>query len=248
MNSKSSSRRSKDRTARPAFTLIELLVVIAIIAILAALLLPALVRAKDAAAKTQCLNNLHEIGIAMRLYTDDNVDTYPTHLDWPTFGGQTGTTSIYEANTQGPTNRALDIYIKSLESFHCPRDHGDSLNGVGPQTPLWQAYGNSYFTQFGADSYRIKHVTGPFIPNPTYQAPAKVSDFTRSPVNKFIVSDWPLHANRPLNDPRTQWHNNASKRAYNIVFADGHAEYFRFPSTYGQADQFIAPDPTYLWW
>jgi prepilin-type N-terminal cleavage/methylation domain-containing protein len=58
------------RQSRRAFTLIELLVVIVVISMLVAILLPAIGSARGAARKLMCLNNLHQIGIAIRVYAD----------------------------------------------------------------------------------------------------------------------------------------------------------------------------------
>ena len=95
------------------FTLIELLVVIAIIAVLASLLLPVLGRAQRSARSTACLNNLHQIGLALDLYVQDNNDHLPSCAQLPS------------VNTNLPSFAVvLGPYLQTKAIFHC---HGGIL-------------------------------------------------------------------------------------------------------------------------
>jgi prepilin-type N-terminal cleavage/methylation domain-containing protein/prepilin-type processing-associated H-X9-DG protein len=110
-----------------AFTLIELLVVLAVIGILAALLLPALGRAKESGRATACLSNLHQIGLALQLYVQDNNNHLPVMRD----------KSLVASNDLPSPDIVLSNYLGNAKVLRCPSDNRHLFEQTGSSYGWW---------------------------------------------------------------------------------------------------------------
>ena len=199
------SNRTRQRLG---FTLVELLVVIAIIGVLVALLLPAVQAAREAARRTQCSNNLRQLGLGVLNYESARSHLPPSALvDLSvTSTGNNGSWGVHgrildyleQANLKGlvDVEAAWDdqqaISDVRIDSFQCPSDSmsGEARTFTDNRPTLWPTnYGFNFGTWFVFDPTTQEVGEGVFYPNSNLPL-ARVTDGTNNTLLSAEVKAW----------------------------------------------------------
>jgi prepilin-type N-terminal cleavage/methylation domain-containing protein/prepilin-type processing-associated H-X9-DG protein len=246
-----------------AFTLIELLVVVAIIAILAAMLLPALLKAKIAAYKTNCMNNLKQIDLAWLMYSGENDDKIIPVSNYTDGGVVIGkldpkaapggseaqffpgnVTFIACTNILYAQSSLLYSYLKSAAVFKCPADP----KKVNLRTSTTRSYSANGWMNPTASTLS----QGYLLSTATYRVFKKQTDIVR-PTDVYVTieespgtinDDWFVEnptAPSSWTDMPAAYHNKSCM----LLFADGHAQPRKWTDSQvvNQAGNFVAKDP-----
>jgi len=253
---------------RKGFTLIELLVVIAIIAILAAILFPVFARARRAAQRTSCLNNLKQIGTGINMYESDWDDRYPLvsgpgrefERVWP---GITGAYSNLRTLSSSGERRwfqnLIAPYARNRKIFMCPsvgengtwrvssgatvsywlNRHGGYPKPPDPANAPSAPSGSQYPANWDHDPPTSYWFNARAV-HPSYGEKI-ISGQSESTCEK--TADAPVVWDTPAGlDDGSGEGRLAHEDSINVAYADGHAKNFSVPNPK------LAPWPTQHYW
>lgn len=222
--------RTVARNGRSAFTLVEMLVVIGIIVLLIAILLPTLSRSRDAARRTSCLSNLHQMSAAWLAYTDKwdgaimgsdttNQGASTTLKLPPEYAWINGTANAPATIENG----ALYPYLKTTKVYHCSADYSDHLTSY--------SMNGYFFSTVSAGLYSIPTITRRdqmtkptetllFIEEYDPRSGVNVNAFS---IKRSAAVESSAQANSFIDAP-AHFHKTGTV----VSFADGHSEFWAF--------------------
>ena len=199
------------------FTLIELLVVIAIIAILAALLLPVLSRAKGAAGRTTCLNNLHQINLALLMYADEHGDAIRALTNKePVYFSYKESVQPYLSRSGSATNDQL--FACPADDFNCddPSIRGLLLfapvSGKAFHRQPFTHHASYFFNGFAPDDAETRMAQKPFAS-------------VREPARVVLAGELSGALGLSGHDRREPYQFHDARNG--MSFVDGHVSYIR---------------------
>ena len=218
-----------------------------------ALLLPVLSKVKIRAKRVVCMGQQKNQSTAMFMFLGDHDSAFPVMDDCAPYNPWYSLIGQKVGGGMPAEDRKLNEYLgNSEEVSHCPDDRGQASSFAtwenGSKVSVYDQLGFSYgyaqhSTLWGVQAV-VKH-SG---------KPVRVTKLKGSLSTKFLLSEWNYFPNREWAVPVNRWHSDSGAYDFSIrkmvtSFADGHTEYFTFPSNWDSGRPIgTAVDPTSELW